>query len=795
MGECEHCGLPTPSHPIESAAVEGVYCCNGCLQVAQMLDDLEPVTESSEQHISSDRPDIPDHAAVAYCVVDGMHCTTCETFLQRRAETQEGIFHAEINYGLEAAKVHFDPDQYDDNQVAAALSGSGYTLQPRGTAEDADAAQTRRQATAERLIVGGFFTMLIMPWYFFYLYPIYLGFESGILDLGRTTTVGTFFPLVVIGVMTTIVLGYTGYPVLRGAWLSARLREPNMDLLVTIAALAAYCYSVLALLLGQTHLYFDVTVMVIMVVTLGRYYEDGLRSAATERLSHITSARVTSATRITDDGRETVPLDTIHPGDELLLEPGESVPLDGHVAHGEASVDESLLTGEPLPVPKTVGDQVIGGSIVLDDSITMTVGDTASSTVERIAEAMWDIQSTRSNAQRFADKLATIFVPIVLLLGIAVTVYRLAIGQSISESVLWGLTILLVSCPCAMGLATPLAISAGLRDALSHHIVISNRNVLEVAPTVDRLVFDKTGTLTTGDMTVSGVTGHPDTIVQAAAVERLSTHPAATAIIDAASPQPDGGAVQASPDPNESNEVSDFQRYPGEGVSGVVNGKSVVVGTPELITREVGPIDATCSAAVNQINADGGMPIVVGWDDEAKGVIAIRDEPRPGWEAVIDGFDNHEIIVLTGDESGAIRPFQEHPAVDQVYAGLPPDGKTATIRRLCEDGVTVMIGDGTNDAPALAAADLGIALENGTADAIDAADVVIVDPDLRHVPEVFDLAAGTRRRIRENIGWALTYNAIALPLAVAGLINPFFAAVAMSVSSLIVVTNSKRKVR
>lgn len=798
MGTCDLCDLPLPASPI-SGDEGGRFCCRGCRQIAAVVGEMpEAMGDDVPDAPKGDEP--PADAGTAYFQVDGMHCTTCEAYLAHVGRQTPGVYAVEANYGLESARAQYDPDRVDPSALAEELSGAGYRFRERD-GDPTSGSDTRRQATAQRLLVGGFLSMLVMPWYFFYLYPLYLGFDGGILEMGRTTTVGIYFPLVVIGVLTTGVLLYTGYPVLRGAVVSLRVRRPNMDLLVSIAALAAYCYSVLALAMGSTHLYFDVTVMVIMVVTLGRYYEGGLRSKARGRLAELTRARVDEVIRLSEGGRERIHRSAVDAGDRLLVEPGDRVPFDGHVVRGTADVDESLLTGESLPTSKEAGDDVVGGSVVLGDPLVIEVGPGATSTIDQIATAMWEIQTDSPGIQRFADALATVFVPVVLTLGIGVTAWQLAGGAGTADAMLAGLTILLVSCPCAMGLATPLAISAGLRDALDRGMVVTNEAVFEAAPRASAAVVDKTGTLTRNEMLVADVSGDPETLAMAAAVEQLATHPIADAIIDAAAAPEmeqalsDGGTRSSRRDPSpETVPVRDFERHPGAGVSGDVGDRRVVVGSPDLLDDVCGPLPERVTDEVATIEAAGRIPVVVGWDGRARGVIAITDRPRDTWEQLLERLTDLDVTILTGDPSEVVDRFADHPAVDNAIAGVPPEAKVAAVERIGRNGTTVMVGDGTNDAPALAAADLGIAMGEGAVEAADAADVVILDGDLTSVETVFDLATGTRRRIRENVGWALLYNAIALPLAIVGMINPFFAAVAMALSSVIVVTNSRRPV-
>ncbi|CAI50241.1 P-type transport ATPase (probable substrate copper/metal cation) [Natronomonas pharaonis DSM 2160] len=809
MDECSLCDLPTPDPPVADDGVDGTFCCRGCLEVARTLDDVDaesvPVDGSTDETTAVS---VPDDAAETFVAIDGMHCTTCEAFLGIRADAVDGVYSIEANYATETARVRYDPDRIDEADLPERLSGYGYTARFRSPAETDDGPATRQQhETVERLVIGGFLSMLIMPWYLFYLYPSYVGIETGLLDIDTTTPIGIYLPLSIIGLLTTIVLFYVGFPVLRGAWTSIRARRPNMDLLVSVAALSAYGYSTVALATGSTHLYYDVSVAVVMVVTLGRYYEGRIRSRATDLLSSVTAIRVSEATRLTDDGRETVSVDDIEPGDRLVVAPGERVPVDGTVIEGIADVDESVLTGESLPVTKRPGDNVIGGAVVADDALVVAVGPEAESTVDRIATTLWEIQSSRPGVQRLADRLATVFVPVVLSLGTVVTAWQLLSGEPVAAALLAGLTVLVVSCPCAMGLATPLAVAGGLRDALQDGLIVANESVFELAPDADTVVFDKTGTLTAGTMEVTDVYGHEATLRRAAAVECLSDHPVADALLDAASESADpvatdGGTVTTDTTggthPTAANrplpDVEAFTRHPGAGVSGTVDGTRVVVGTADLVADRVGPLSETLAARVDEIDAAGGRPVVVGWDGTARGVVAVADRERAAWSEALDAVADRHVAILTGDESADTDRFADHPAVDQVFAGVPPDGKVETVRRFAADGTTVMVGDGTNDAPALAAADLGVAMSSGTARAVDAGDAVITDGDLTTLEDVFDVADGTRRRIRENICWAFLYNAVAIPLAVVGLINPLFAAVAMAASSIIVVSNSRRPV-
>ncbi len=777
---CDLCELPTPPTPITDPDVDGAFCCQGCLEVSRTLertDDTPDEAELQSRLDGDDGPDLDDlDGEDAFLAVDGMHCSTCEAFLETTAEREDGVHGVTASYATDTIRIVYDPDELAADELPDLVSGYGYTASDRSSADDTDA-DDRLGA----LLFGAFFGMMVMTWYILFLYPTYFGFEP-IADFGGYD--GTFLTAN-IWVFTSFVLFYTGYPTLRGAYVSLRAGRPNMDLLVALAALGSYSYSAIATVLGQTHVYFDVTVAIIIVVTAGTHYEQAVKRRATGLLSELTEQQVDEA-RL--ESGETVPLEDVDPGDRLLVRPGERIPLDGTVAEGSAAVDESLVTGESLPVGKESGDPVRGGTVVTDAPLVVTVGDEAESTLDRLVSLLWSIQSARPGVQRLADKLATVFVPLVVTLAVGTAAILLATGSSVSRALLIGLTVVIVSCPCALGLATPLAIAAGIQAAAERGIVVAAETIFEDARDVDVVVLDKTGTLTTGTMAVEDVhavdgVDADELIRRAGTVEALSEHPIAAAIADAASESATEDATTA---------VDDFERA-DRGVSGRVDGDRVVVGHPDFL-REHGLAvpDALESRIVDTRDA-GDVPVVVGWDGRARGVIAVGDSPREALGETLETLSaGREVVVLTGDEGAAADRFRALEGVDEVFAGVPPEAKAETVDRLRSRGTVAMVGDGSNDAPALATADVGIAMGSGTKLATDAADAVIVGDDLGAVTETFDIATSTHRRIRQNLGWAFAYNAVAIPLAVLGLLNPLFAAVAMAASSALVVVNSSR---
>ncbi|RQG98129.1 heavy metal translocating P-type ATPase [Natrarchaeobius oligotrophus] len=812
-GGCTLCDLPVEGSDVVDG--EDAFCCVGCRDVYRALGDVDVDAADVRRARSddgSDRTVPPDHEST-YLEVDGMYCASCEAFIEAVASDVDGVSAASSSYVTETVRIDHDPDAVSLEELADEISQLGYSAYAR------DDAFSRRQADnweMGRVAVGVLMGMMVMLQYVVFIYPVYFG---GLFYDERTTAffeatlasdVATPFYLM-IAALTTIVLGVTGKPILQGAYVGIRTRSPNMDLLVAIAAVSAYLYSTLSIAVGGDHIYYDVTVAIVVIVTVGGYYESTLKREATERLSDLTAVQVDEARRVRDDGgHEDVAVSDLVTGDRVLVRAGERVPVDGVVVEGDAAIDEAVVTGESLPVTKGDGDDVVGGSLVADGAITVRVGEDATSTLDRIAELVWDLQSSSHGIQKLADKLATIFVPLVLVLAVVVTTVYLALGAGVADALLVGLTVLIVSCPCALGLATPLAVAAGIRDALERSIVVFDDSVFERIRDADTVVFDKTGTLTTGEMTVVDADVDADLLERAALLERRSAHPIGRAIA-AASPLADGGSLERDPveddsatdssddalerggDATADDRIEEFRSH-RNGVSGVVDGEEIVVGHPDLFAALGWTVPDGIAARIDGARETGRVPVAVGEGGVATGVIVVGDELRGGWEETLDAIStaDAEVVVLTGDDERATRRLREHSAVDRVFAGVPPEGKAETVERLGTRGRTVMIGDGTNDAPALAAADLGIALGGGTAMAADAADVALVDDDLSSVDTVFELARATDRRVKGNVGWAFCYNAIAIPLAVTGLLNPLFAAIAMGTSSLLVVTNSSR---
>ncbi|MEF8838902.1 MAG: HAD-IC family P-type ATPase, partial [Haloarculaceae archaeon] len=533
---CDLCDLPTPDPPVTGEDGAGIFCCRGCREVAQRLEDFDPGppagqtgaapdSDSSPAGTPSDQPgravrsessasgrlgqarapasrlDTGDPDAggeEVFFAVEGMHCGTCELFLEATATDHPAVADASASYPTGSIRLVYDEAEVAPADLSDLLDGTGYAARP--IEEEAP----EEDGPVPRLLVGGFFGMMTMLWYLLFLYPAYLGLPADVLLLDVQGRAGTYL-LANTWVMATVILGYTGYPILRGAYVSLRAGQPNMDLLVALAAGTAYTYSAVAVLLGHAEVYFDIAVVVILVVTLGEYYKRRVTDRAAGALADLTRERAGDARRRSEDGTESVGVDDLAAGEEVVVRAGERIPLDGTVLEGHGAVDASLVTGESVPERRSPGDEVVGGAEVCDGALVVLVDAADESTLDRVVRRLWTIQTSSSGVQRLADRIALVFVPLVVALAIGAGLVHWLLGADPLAALLTGLTVLIVSCPCALGLATPLSVASATRAGLERGVAVLDETVFERATDVDVVAVDKTGTLTTGEMRVESV--------------------------------------------------------------------------------------------------------------------------------------------------------------------------------------------------------------------------------------------------------------------------------------------------
>jgi Cu+-exporting ATPase len=684
--------------------------------------------------------------------VGGMTCASCAARIEKRLNRLDGV-DATVNYATGTATVAYDPARVTPADLVATVEATGYTavVGPGDGADPGEATALRR-----RLVVSAA-----------------LGVPVMVLSMAMPFARWEWVALA----LATPVVTWGAWPFHRAAWANARHRAATMDTLVSLGVAAAYGWSVFAVLFGG-HLYLEVAAGVTALILLGRYLEARAkrRSGAALRALLELGAKDVAVLR---DGVETrVPVSALAVGDEFVVRPGEQVATDGVVVEGTSAIDASLLTGESVPVEVGPGDAVTGATVNAGGRLVVRAArvgdDTALAQIARLVTAA---QSGKAPVQRLADRVAAVFVPVVIVLALGTLAFWLAVGSRVDTAFEAAVSVLIIACPCALGLATPTALLVGTGRGAQLGILIKGPEVLESTRRVDTVLLDKTGTVTTGRMTVVDVvTGeNRDEVLRlVGAVEHASEHPIARAIAAAA--------------PHPLPAVTGFASTPGLGVRGEVEGHAVFAGRDAAVPPSL-------RAAVEEAGAHGRTAVLAGWDGVVRAVLVVADAPKETSAAAVAALRGLGLtpVLVTGDDERTARAVAAQVGIDEVVAGVLPAEKAGVVRRYQAAGrVVAMVGDGVNDAAALAQADLGMAMGTGTDAAIEASDITLVTGDLRATATAIRLSRRTLATIKGNLFWAFAYNVAAIPLAAAGLLSPLVAGGAMAFSSVFVVTNSLR---
>jgi P-type Cu+ transporter len=734
----------------------------------------------------------PEHVVLT---IGGMTCSSCAARIERKLNKLEGVS-ATVNFATETAAVDFDADKTDHQMLLATVEATGYsaTLPPpaQGSqSEDTAAEQTPRDETDDlrrRVLMSA---VLSVPVVLLAMVPA-LQFRHW-----QWLSLTLAAPVAVWG----------AWPFHRAAAISARHRTATMDTLISLGVLAAFGWSLWALFFGGAgepdvrmgapgtgshapELYLEVAAGVTVLILLGRYFEARAkrRSGAALRALLELGAKDVAVLR---DGREVrVPVGELAVGDVFLVRPGEKIGTDGIVVDGSSAVDASMLTGEAVPVDVGPGDSVVGATVNAGGRLvvraTRVGADTA---LARIARLVTAAQSGKAPVQRLADRVSAVFVPVVIALSLATLAGWLLAGASATQAFTAAVAVLIIACPCALGLATPTALLVGTGRGAQLGVLIKGPEVLESTRRVDTVVLDKTGTITTGrmslvDLHTVGGTSSTEALRLVGAVEAGSEHPIARAIATAAVSE-----VGKLPG------VSDFQNTSGLGVTGTVEGRKVIVGRPAFLAQAGMTTDPQFDAAMSAAEERGQTALLAGWDGRVRAMLVVADQIKPTSTEAIAELRSLGLtpVLLTGDNARAARAVADAVGIETVRADVLPADKIAVVRRLQFQGrVVTMVGDGVNDAAALAQADLGIAMGTGTDVAIEASDLTLISGDLRAAVDAIRLSRRTLATIKGNLFWAFAYNIAAIPLAAAGLLSPLIAAAAMAFSSVFVVTNSLR---
>jgi len=808
---CELCGLPVGRSGAETL-IDGTllrFCCAGCMAVFQVLfnapggvlgdfketelyrtcvasgiipgndlaaDQGTEATAGLKSPASTPSPE-EDHLAQELVVrIDGMWCTACAWLIDAVLHSMAGVLGTKVLFFSDIAAIKYLPHRTSPRDILSAISRLGYHA---ALPEDQDGAQKGKKRLLLRLGISSILTVNIMMISF----ALYGGFFQ---DLGEDAIRYFSFPLLILA---TPVVFYGGFPIIKRAWSGLRFRNLSMDTLIAVGALSAYFYSFAMTIKGSVHLYFDTSAMLVTLVLLGKYVEQEARDKASRGMMELYGL-ATGKVRLFREKSETwTSSETVKPGDEFLVVSGERIPLDGTIVSGHANLDESILTGESRPIWKSSADEVLGGSFVLDGQLLLRATRSASeSSISQMISLLHHAIANKSPVELLADRITRWLVPAILFLATGTVLYLCLHEISLDEALLRGLTVLLITCPCALGIATPLAKVAAIGASRSNGIVIQNSEAFEKTKGLDTFIFDKTGTITEGRFLLAEIfsdgVAREEALRRAASLEALSDHFLAKEIVR-----------KAKDLCLELEEPSSFEFHEGLGIRGTLKSGHVYAGNRGLMEAQGLLLASTMDNRAGLEESIGRTVVFFGWDKEVKGFFTFGDSLRTDAREVVSELqaEGCQVWLVSGDSLATTRSIAHELGVQNFIGQALPEDKMDLVRKLQENGRCVgMVGDGINDALALAQADAGIAFGSGANLVRHACDITILDKDLRKIPAMLRLSALTSKIIRENLLFAFLYNFLGIPLAMAGVLNPMIAVLAMFVSSLTVIGNTLR---
>jgi Cu+-exporting ATPase len=770
-------------------------CSSRIEKVLNRMDDVDAsvnlTTEKATVEYDSENVDISDITGkiekLGYGVemekaefdITGMTCAACSNRIEKVLNKQEGVKSATVNLTTENAVIEYNPNMLTDRDLIARVEKLGYGAQPKQSAEDrVNAKDKQLNRLKMKLIISALLSLPLLVTMLDHLFGIQM----------PAILMNPWFQLA-LATPVQFIIGWQFYD---GAYKNLRNGSANMDVLVAMGTSAAYFYSVYEMTkwMGDSsyhpHLYFETSALIITLILFGKYLEHRAKSRTTTAISKLLDMQAKQARVVRDGDEMMIPVEDVIVGDRIVVKPGEKIPVDGTVVKGRTAIDESMITGESIPIEKEAESAVVGSTLNVNGTIefeaTRVGKDTALASIIKVVE---EAQGQKAPIQRMADIISGYFVPIVV--GIAIITflawYFLVQPGNIEPALVASIAVLVIACPCALGLATPTSIMVGTGKGAESGILFKGGEHLEKTHSLDVVIMDKTGTITKGKPEVTDFTGDPETLKLLATAEKGSEHPLAEAIVAYAAEQ----GVEVG-------EVDDFEAIPGHGIEAVIEGRKVLVGTRKLMTDNDMDEEAI-SSEMEQYEYDGKTAMIVAVDGEIKGVVAVMDTVKESAAEAIASLKDEglEVIMLTGDNTRTAQAIARSVGIDNVIAEVLPEEKADKVKNVQHEGrIVAMVGDGVNDAPALATADIGIAIGTGTEIAIEAADITILGGELTLIPKAIRLSHKTIRNIKQNLFWAFAYNSAGIPIAALGLLAPWVAGAAMAFSSVSVVTNSLR---
>ncbi|MBI4250288.1 copper-translocating P-type ATPase [Candidatus Uhrbacteria bacterium] len=708
----------------------------------------------------------------------GMHCASCVMRNERSLKKIHGVHSAAVNFANSSATVEFDETSVSEKMLHKAIIRNGYKILTE------ESSQQHKEALQKELIAARQKAMI----------AIILSIPLVVLAMANFTlpySIGGYNASIwiqaILGVLVVIGIGWEFHS---GMIRQARFLTANMDTLISLGTLAAVFYSIWTMAVRETHLYFETGAVITALILLGRYFEAKSRGNASEAVEKLLQLGAKTALRIEGDEEREVPIEQIAIGDILLVKPGTKIPVDGTITKGETNIDESMLTGESMPISKQAGDAVFGATLNINGAVYVEATKIGQGTVfAQIVKMVAEAQTKKAPIQKLADKISGMFVPIVIGIAVLTAIGWYVATSDWSASIIPAIAVLVIACPCALGLATPTAIMVGTGVGAKRGILIKNGEALERGKKIDAILFDKTGTLTEGKPRVADIVSCSSALTEdeilrlSASIERLSEHPLAQAVVIAAKNQ----NIPIV-------EVHDFENLTGRGVRGRIENEMLLIGNVRLM-KEFGISTEACQEKITELEQQAKTVVMVTKNDTVIALIAIADILKTDAKEAVEKLRlaGIETSMITGDNKRTAEAIARQVGIEKVFAEVLPQDKAEKVKIMQREGFTVaFVGDGINDAPALVQADLGIAVGTGTDIAIEAGNIVLVKGHPLKVVEALALAKITFRTITQNMFWAFFYNVAALPLAAFGLLNPMIAAGAMAFSSVSVVGNSLR---